>query len=40
MLIALVLLNIFHPGRIMSGKDSKMPSRKERKLAGLDPEVQ
>jgi hypothetical protein len=31
MLLALVALNIVHPGRIMPGKDSDMPSRKERK---------
>ncbi|KAJ5107809.1 hypothetical protein N7456_004484 [Penicillium angulare] len=31
MLIALVLLNIVHPGRLMPGKDSDMPSRKQRK---------
>jgi hypothetical protein len=31
MLIALVLLNAVHPGRIMPGKDSDMPSRKQRK---------
>lgn len=32
MLLALVLLNVAHPGRIMSGKTSDMPTRKERKL--------
>ncbi|MCJ1301210.1 hypothetical protein MMC08_004009 [Hypocenomyce scalaris] len=31
MLAALFLLNIIHPGRIMPGKDSNLPSRKERK---------
>ncbi len=31
MLVALVLFNIFHPGRIMPGKVSNIPSRKERK---------
>ncbi|MCJ1467018.1 hypothetical protein MMC07_005640 [Pseudocyphellaria aurata] len=31
MLIALVLFNIYHPGRIMPGKESDFPSRKERK---------
>jgi hypothetical protein len=31
MLIGLVLLNAVHPGRIMPGKDSDMPSRKQRK---------
>ena len=31
MLIALVALNVVHPGRLMPGKDSDMPSRKERK---------
>lgn len=34
MLIALVLLNIVHPGRIMPGKESDFPSRKQRKAAG------
>ena len=31
MLLALVALNIVHPGRIMPSKESDMPSRKERK---------
>lgn len=31
MLVALVLYNIFHPGRMMPGKDSNLPSRKQRK---------
>lgn len=31
MLLALVLLNGVHPGRVMSGKDTELPSRKERK---------
>ena len=31
MLLALVLLNVVHPGRLMSGKESDMPSRKQRK---------
>ena len=31
MFIALVLLNITHPGRVMVGKESDFPSRKERK---------
>ena len=34
MLFALVLLNIVHPGRIMPGKESDFPSRKQRKAAG------
>ncbi|OQO14875.1 hypothetical protein B0A48_00257 [Cryoendolithus antarcticus] len=33
MLIALVLLNIWHSGRLMSGPESNLPSRKERKAA-------
>ncbi|KAK6439989.1 hypothetical protein LTR95_003797 [Oleoguttula sp. CCFEE 5521] len=33
MLIALVLLNVWHPGRLMSGPESNLPSRKERKAA-------
>jgi hypothetical protein len=35
MLLALVVLNFIHPGRIMSGKDSDLPSRKERNLEGV-----
>ena len=31
MLLAFVLLNIVHPGRIMKGKEADLPSRKERK---------
>ena len=31
MLLALVALNIMHPGRIMPGKKSDMPSHKARK---------
>jgi hypothetical protein len=31
MLLALVALNIIHPGRIMPGNESDMPSRKARK---------
>ncbi len=31
MLVALVLFNIVHPGRIMSGKGSDMPSFRERR---------
>ncbi|KAF5878265.1 putative rta1 domain-containing protein [Botrytis fragariae] len=31
MLFALVILNIFHPGRIMADQDSSIPGRKERK---------
>ncbi|KAL9032765.1 MAG: hypothetical protein Q9214_007822 [Letrouitia sp. 1 TL-2023] len=31
MFIALVVFNVFHPGRIMAGKKSDFPSRKERK---------
>ncbi len=34
MLLALVVLNVVHPGRIMPGRESDMPSRKQRK-AGL-----
>ena len=34
MLVALVLLNVVHPGQIMPGKDSDLPSRKERKVIG------
>ncbi|KAK5130785.1 hypothetical protein LTR08_001675 [Meristemomyces frigidus] len=31
MLIALALYNVFHPGRMMPGKEANMPKRKERK---------
>ena len=34
MLMALVLFNIVHPGRIMPGKEADLPSRKARKQAG------
>ena len=34
MLIALVLFNIVHPGGIMPGKESDLPSRKQRKAIG------
>lgn len=32
MLIALVLFNAFHPGRLMPGSESNLPSRKVRKV--------
>ena len=32
MFIALALFNIFHPGRLMPGRESNLPSRKERKI--------
>lgn len=35
MLCALVILNVIHPGRIMPGKASDLPSRKERKGEGI-----
>jgi hypothetical protein len=35
MLFALVILNVFHPGRIMRGKENDLPSRKERKVDGI-----
>lgn len=35
MLIALVLFNIVHPGKIMACKESEFPSRKERKNMAL-----
>lgn len=31
MMVALVLYNVFHPGRMMPGKESNLPSRKVRK---------
>ena len=34
MFIALVLLNIVHPGQVMPGKDSDLPNRTERKIIG------
>ncbi|KAM0804159.1 RTA1 like protein-domain-containing protein [Usnea florida] len=37
MLVALVLFNIVHPGRIMAGKESDFPSRKERKYMARRP---
>lgn len=36
MLLALVLLNVVHPGRIMPGTESEVPSRKARKKMGID----
>ncbi|KAG8529744.1 uncharacterized protein KY384_005225 [Bacidia gigantensis] len=36
MLIALALFNVVHPGRIMLGKESNFPSRKDRKAVGKD----
>lgn len=36
MLAALVLFNVVHPGRIMPGKDSDLPSRKQRKAIGKE----
>jgi hypothetical protein len=35
MLCGLVILNVFHPGRIMPGEQSNLPSRKERKVEGI-----
>ncbi len=35
MLCTLVILNFFHPGRIMPEKESDLPSRKERKAGGV-----
>ncbi|KFY02917.1 hypothetical protein V490_00365 [Pseudogymnoascus sp. VKM F-3557] len=35
MLCSLVILNVIHPGRIMPGKESDLPSRKERKVGGI-----
>lgn len=37
MLVALVLFNIYHPGKIMPGKASDFPSRKERKRMAAQP---
>ncbi|KAJ6017113.1 hypothetical protein N7451_000492 [Penicillium sp. IBT 35674x] len=36
MLLALVMLNIVHPGRVMPGAESEVPSRKERKKMSID----
>lgn len=33
MLIALVLFNVYHPGRMMPGKEADLPSKKQRKEA-------
>ena len=34
MLTCLILFNVIHPGRLMPGKESDFPSRKQRKAAG------
>lgn len=34
MLVALILLSITHPGKVMPGKECDLPSRKERKAMG------
>lgn len=34
MLFALLVFNIVHPGRVMPGKESEFPSRKQRKAVG------
>ena len=34
MLVALVLLSVVHPGRVMPGKEANLPSRKARKAIG------
>lgn len=36
MFIALVLFNLVHPGKVMPGKESDFPSRKERKNFSRD----
>jgi hypothetical protein len=36
MLLALVVLSFVHPGRIMPGKESNLPSRRERKVEGIN----
>jgi len=36
MLLALVLFNVVHPGRIMAGKKGDIPSRKQRKQAHIN----
>lgn len=35
MLCSLVILNLIHPGRVMPGEESNLPSRKERKVQGI-----
>jgi len=35
MLVALVCFNVIHPGKIITGKESDFPSRKERKNMAL-----
>jgi hypothetical protein len=40
MLCSLVILNVIHPGRIMPGKESDLPSRKERKVEGIHTKVE
>jgi hypothetical protein len=32
MVVALILLNVVHPGRVMKGKEGDIPGRKERKV--------
>ena len=34
MLLAFILFNVVHPGRIMKGKESDIPSRKSTKSTG------
>ncbi|TEY71536.1 hypothetical protein BOTCAL_0091g00210 [Botryotinia calthae] len=40
MLFALVILNIFHPGRIMADSDSNIPGRKARKSKAFRTKLQ
>lgn len=40
MLIALMLLNVVHPGQVMRGQESDIPGRKERKLEAEEEEKQ
>jgi hypothetical protein len=35
MLIALVILNLIHPGRHMPGAENNLPSHKERRREGI-----
>jgi hypothetical protein len=36
MFFALLTMNVFHPGKVLTGKDSEFKSRKERKIEKLE----
>jgi hypothetical protein len=39
MLIALIILNVVHPGRVMPGKECDIPGRKQRKAGRISKRV-